>query len=398
MNRAQYLMLIVLLGLMSTIEPFSVDMSLPALPVMARGLDVEGASVQISLSAFFFGMALGQLVYGPVSDRVGRRPPLLAGLMVYVVATVACVLATSIEGLIAWRFIQGLGAAAGQILSRVIVRDKFDREDAARLFSYIMFILGIAPIIAPIIGAHFVIWLGWRSIFVFLALYGIIILVLNRIFLGESIARRDAAALQLGRMTRNFGEIICNRVFLGYMLCSASAFGALFAFLSATPTIVITHLGQPPDIYGYWFAATMTGHLVALAIGARLVRRVGLDPLLRFGLGVGAFSAIAIAALAWAGYVNLFAIFVPMSVYLAGFALIVPQAIAGAMSPFPHIAGAASSLLGFLQFVAAAMTAALVGLFDDGTQRPMTTAIFVAGMIGVLAYVTLVHGRRPATN
>lgn len=397
MNRAQYLMLIVLLGLMSTIDPFSIDMSLPALPAMARSLDVEDASVQISLSAFFFGIAIGQLVYGPVSDRVGRRLPLLAGLLVYVTATVACVLTTSIDVLIACRFVQGLGAAAGQILSRAIVRDKFDREDAARLFSYIMFILGIAPIIAPIIGAHFVIWLGWRSIFVFLALYGIIILVLNWMFLAESIAKRDTEAIQLGRMMRIYGEVIRNRVFQGYVLCGASAFCALFAFLSATPTIVITYLGHPPDIYGYWFAVSMIGHLIALMIGARIVQRVGLDPLLRLGLVVGAISATALAALAWAGQTNLLAIFVPMFVYMTGFALIVPQAIAGAMSPFLHIAGAASSLLGFLQFVAAAMTAALIGLFDDGTQRPMATAIFVAGMVGVLAYVTLVHRRRPGT-
>ena len=395
MNRVQYLSLTLLLGLMTTLEPFSVDMTLPPLPAMAAHFGVEDASVQLSLSAFFLGMAVGQLVYGPISDRIGRRTPLLVGLALYVVATVACVFADSIEALITFRLIQGLAAAAGQILPRAIVRDRFDREDAAKLFSYIFFILGLAPVVAPIIGAHFVVWFGWPSIFVFLAAYGALVLMLNWFWLDESIVERDPAALQLGRMARNYVSIIRDRDFLGYMLCSVCAFCALFAFLAASPTVIITYLAQPPDAFGYLLALTMIGHLITLVIGARLVQRVGLDLLLRAGSIAGALAGTVIAVLAWTTQPSVAAIIAPVAFYLAAFAWILPQAVAGALSPFPQLAGSASSLLGFLQLMAAAATAALIGVLDDGTQVPMTTMIFVATVGGLLAYLLLVRGRRP---
>ena len=394
MTRRRLLLLTGLLGLMTTLEPFSIDMSLPPLPAMAADLGVAESAIQFSLSAFFLGMAVGQLVYGPASDRIGRRPPLLAGLLLYVVATLACAFADSADALIVLRGVQGFAAASGQVLARAIVRDRFDREDAARLFSYVFFILGLAPVVAPILGAHFAVWFGWPSIFVFLAVYGGIVLALNLCCLDESLAERDPDALRPAGMARNYLILLGNRAFVGNMLCGVFAFCALFAFLAASPTVIISFLGQPPETFGYLLALTMSGHLAALTAGARLVGRVGLDPLLRIGSMVGAGAGAALALLAWTAEPGVAAIVLPVACYLAAFGWILPQAMAGALQPFPRLAGAASSLLGFLQLLGAAATAAAVSSFDDGTQTPMTTAIFLASLGGALAYLALVRPRR----
>lgn len=390
MNRGQYLLLVLILGLLTATDAFSIDSSLPAMPAIARALGTSDAAVQLSLSAFMFGVALGQLVYGPMSDRFGRKPVLLIAAGLFTVASIGCLFANDVQTLTAFRFVQGIAGAAGQILTRAIARDLFERELVARLMSYTMVVLAVAPIVAPILGAHLTLWFGWRSIFVFLTLYGAAVLVLNALFLRESLSVRDEKALRPSLMLGNYAGIIRNRAFLGYLICASSGFAGLFAFLTGSPWVIISFLGVSADRFGYYFALSMTGHMVALILAGRYVVRLGIDALLRTGILLAALGGGGMGILAWSGVASVPAIVVPAFVYLTGFSLIVPQAMAGALSPFARIAGSASSLLGFLQVTVGALTAALVGAFSDGTQVPMTTAIFLASVTGLVGYFFVV--------
>lgn len=391
MARTPFLLLTVLLGALTAIEALSVDMTLPAMPAMAAGLATDDASVQFSLSAFLLGLALGQLVHGPLSDRHGRKPVLLAGLALYIAATAGCAAAPAIGPLIGLRLVQGFAAAVAQILTRAIVRDRYDREAAARLLSYIFVVFAVAPIAAPVIGAHVAVRFGWATVFVLLAAYGAVIAVLIWRLFDETIAERDRAALSPARILRSYREIAGSRTFWGYLICSAAGLSAVFAYLSGSPAVMIRFLGLSPQAYGYWFAATMTGSMIALILGGRLVGRFGLDRLLSVGSYGAACSGVLLAALAWWGEASVATIVVPVFLYMTAFALIMPQATAGALSPFPHIAGAASSLLGFLQLVAASLTGALVGWFGDGTEAPMVSAMCGASLIGLAAYLFMVR-------
>ena len=396
MQRNSIVLFTIILGLLIATEAFTIDSSLPAMPAIALGLGTDNAAVQISLSMFMLGMAVGQIVHGPLSDRFGRKPILLFAAGLYTVVTLGTVFVTDVETLTALRLVQGFAGAAGHILTRAIVRDRFDREAAARLLSYIMLMLALAPVVAPILGAHLTIWLGWRSVFVFLTIYGAVVVIANLIFLEETHTSPDRRALHPTRMASAFAEVMASRVFWGYLLCAASAFAGLFAFLAGSSAVMISYLGLGADTYGYVFAAVMVGHLGGLVWGGRVVGRYGIDRLLRIGVITGAVGGVMMGVLAWTGVTNVAAIAIPAFVFMTAFALIVPQAAVSAMSPFPHIAGAASSLMGFLQLSTGAATGAIVAHFNDGTQLSMTNAIFVAGLVGLIGYLLVVPKRKVA--
>ena len=398
MHRNSLVLFTIILGLLIATEAFTIDSSLPAMPAIAIGLATDNAAVQLSLSMFMLGMAVGQLVHGPLSDRFGRKPVLLFAASLYTVVTFGTIFVTDVETLTVLRLFQGFAGASGHILTRAIVRDRFDREDAARLLSYIMLMLAAAPIVAPILGAHLTLALGWRSVFVFLAIYGAVVVVANLIFLEETNKTPDRNALSPGWLVRAFNEVLSSRVFWGNLLCAVSAFAALFAFLSGSSAVMISYLNIGADTFSYVFAGVMVGHLGALIWGGRMVGRYGIDRILRAGVVLNAAGGVLIGALAWSGMATVAAIAIPSALMMAAFALIVPQAAASAMSPFPHIAGAASSLMGFLQLSAGAATGALVAYFSDGTQLSMTTAMCVAGLIGLVGYMLILPNRQAATT
>ncbi|MCZ6605271.1 MAG: multidrug effflux MFS transporter [Alphaproteobacteria bacterium] len=399
MHRTQYVLLAVLLSLLTALDALTIDISLPVMPAIARGLTVDHAAVELSLSAYLIGIAIGQLIQGPASDRFGRKPILLAGLALYTLAAAAAAAAPSIGILIVMRVVQGFAASTGQILTRAIVRDKFARDEAARLLSFALIGLAFAPIIAPILGSTISHTLGWRSIFLVLAAYSATIGLLLWRHLDETIVERNAAALKPALIARNYWTLMTNRTFWSYSLCSIASFAGLFAFLTASPGIFINYLGLSAQSYSFVFAGIMVGHGFALIFGAHLVGRYGLDRLLLVGVSLAALSGLAAAAAGWLvaptadwsrGQVVL-SIAIPVAVYMAAFALIIPQAIAGAMAPFPDNAGAASSLMGFLQFTAAAGTATLISVVSDGSQTAMVTAIGGAGLLALGAWVILVR-------
>ena len=396
MTRGEYLTLVVVLGGLAALQPLATETSLPAIPAIASSLGVDGAAVQYTLSAQLAGVAVGQLFVGPLSDRYGRKPIILGGLLLFAAAAVACATADSLEQMTASRFVIGLALCSGQILSRAVARDHYDREAAARLIAYMMTVFGVFPIVTPPLGGWLTQNLGWPSVFWALAIYGIAAAVVVALFLRESLARKNLEAIKPRAFISAYFLIIRNRTFLAYLLGAAFSYGGLFGFLLGVSVVSIGYLQLSPETFGYVLGATLSGFVLPQWLSGRLVGRYGIDRLLSVGLVVASVAGIAMAALAWAGVATVAAIFVPMFVYLAGLAFVIPQATAGALSPFPHMAGAAASLFGFLLFCVGAGAGTLVALLDDGTQRSMTDIIGATGvgMFAVLFFFVLPRLRR----
>ena len=387
-----------LLGMVVGLDPLSIDIALPAAQEMASDLGTDLASIQLSLSLFVFGMAAGQLIYGPLSDRFGRRPVLLFALCLYVCASAALAISPGIEMLVAARLVQGLAAAATQVVSRAIVRDRLDREAASRVLSHVFLVLGIMPIVTPVIGAWLTEAVGWRSVFAVMLAYSAAALLIHARWLPETNETPDQDALAPVKLLAAFSQVAGTRLFWAYVGCGAAAFFALFAFLAGSPAAFIVHLGETPQAFGWFFALVMVGNLIGYPVGSRLVIRLGIDRLLACGTLGGLASGLVLAGLAFGGVADPWAIVAPVFVYMFSFALILPPATAGALSPFPRVAGAASSLLGVTQLGCGALAGAIVGGLDDGTQMPLAIGMAGASIAGLAALICVrafvARGRR----
>ncbi len=383
--------LVVLLGLLLATLPFAVDLTLPSMPMTAAAFGTDDAAVQFSLSAFVAGLAAGQLVYGPVSDRFGRRPVLMVGLGLFLAASIGCALAPSIEVLIAFRAVHGLAACAMSVLARAVVRDLYRNEDAARIYAQVMMVHGLAPLIGPILGAHLTIRFGWQAAFWFLAAYAALLMVLVWRVLGESLARTDPAAIRPAELLNNYVRVLADRPYVGYLLAMAACYSGLFAFLFASPATLINQFGLSATEFGYLFSATMLVHLIGTWVSARLVRRASIAGTILPGALVMAASGVTAAALGLARIDTAAAVVVPMGLYMFAFCFIVPPAQAAAMSRFDRNTGAAASMMGFVQLAFSSATGALIGHFADGTQVPMVLAIGIASLIPIAAYALIVR-------
>jgi DHA1 family bicyclomycin/chloramphenicol resistance-like MFS transporter len=386
----------VLLTALVALGPISTDLYLPSLPGMARDLKATVPEVQLTLSLFLAGLALGQLVYGPLSDRFGRRPVLLAGVVLYFIASLACVVAPSMTVLVVARFIQALGACAGPVLCRAVVRDVHGREGSARVLSYMAAAMALAPALGPIVGGFLEVAFGWRANFVALAIYGFAGLVAAAAILPETNATPDTEAVNPLRILATYLGLMRQRVFLGYVLCAAFAYSTIFSFISGSPFVLVDMVGLAPDAYGFCFAAVVVGYIVGAVASGRLTRKLGIDRLIAVGGAVASSAGVVLlivgwSGVAWHGVSGAIAIVLPQAVVMAGAGLVMSNAFAGAIGPFPRQAGAASALSGFLQMSVAALAGLAVGHFFDGTARAMTAAIALAGLLIPLTYRLLVR-------
>ena len=393
-HRLGFLATAVLLGALMASLPLSVDSTLPSMPLAAADFGVSDGAIQFSLSVFLAGIAAGQLFYGPVSDRFGRRPVLLVAFAVFVASAAGCALSSSIESFVALRFVQGLAGCAASVLGRAIVRDLFDREQAAKMLAYVMTMYGLAPIVGPILGAHLTVAAGWRAIYWFLAIYGVFALVAAWRALGETVPERRLDAIRPGPLARTYSRVLGNRVFVGYMLMLSACYCGLFAFLAASATSLINHIGVSVEDYGYLFAGCMVAYVFGSWLTGRLVGRRSIHGMIVTGGATMTCAGVVMAALGLSGVDTAWAIVVPMAVYMFAFSFIVPSGQAAAMSIFPDIAGAASSMIGFVQLSLSALTGLLVGHFADGTQVPMTVAIGVVSLCPIPIYLAAVRARR----
>ncbi|MDQ0943921.1 multidrug effflux MFS transporter [Streptomyces sp. V1I1] len=390
-RRAGFLVTLVLGGL-TALPPLSMDMYLPALPAVTKSLGSPAATVQLTLTACLAGMALGQLVVGPMSDRWGRRRPLLIGMIVYVAATAICALAPTAELLIGFRLLQGLAGAAGIVIARAVVRDLYDGVEMARFFSTLMLISGVAPIIAPLIGGQVLRITDWRGIFVVLTGVGIVLTLVVAKWLHETLPREKRHSGGVGGALRTMRGLLSDRVFTGYTLTGGLAFAALFAYISASPFVVQEIYGASPQTFSLLFGANSVGLIAVGQINGKvLVGRVSLDKALGFGLGVITLAATALLLMTAGvfGKVGLLPVATGLFVLMSAMGLAMPNTNALALMRTPHAAGSASALIGTSSFLIGAVASPLVGIAGEATAVPMAVVQLTCALASVGCFIGL---------
>lgn len=372
----------------------SVDLYLPSMPAIAAALHADPSAVQLTLGAFTFGFGTAQLVHGPLSDRFGRRPVLLCGIVLYLVASILCTLADRIELLIAARFLQAFGGCAGPVLGRAIVRDVYPPDQAARMLSLLMVAFTLSPLAAPIAGGYLQVWFGWQSGFVLMAGFAVTMFVLVLLFLSESNRHPDLLAGSPLRMVQVFGMLLTHRGFRANLMMQGCMMGAVFAFLSASSFLYVGPLGGEAEHFGFFFAVPIVGVLIGNLCTANLVRRLGSPRLIRVGILVGLVGTLAGFGLALAQVQTFAAVAVPMAVMMVGNGLVVPNNTAEALIPFPRAAGSASALLGCAQVAFGLPVGWLVVALGTGSTLPLEALMF--GLWLWAAAANLAAAPRPA--
>jgi len=386
-------LVVVIFGLLSAIGPLSIDIYLPALPAIRTSFGADQAGALLTLSSFFVGFGLGQLFWGPLSDRFGRRWPLLAGLVLYFLASIVCTLGSTIEAMIFWRLVQALGGSAVPVLVQAMVRDLYDRDHGARILSLMMLVMGAAPIGAPLLGGQILIWLDWRWIFGVLAIFGAVSLG-AAFLLPETLARSARRKTRAVAMIVGYIELFGSRRYLGYMFCGAFFYAALFSFIAGSPFVYIDYFRVPPEFFGFLFGANIVGMMTTSFINARLVVGRGSDALLRLGCGVAAGAGVVLAVTGSTGIGGIYGIAIPVFAILSMMGFVGGNATSGALSIYPGRAGAAAALSGAMQLVMGAVMGAIVGWAADGTPGPMSLIIFAVAVLSLLFNLTLVGVRR----
>lgn len=374
--------------------PLSTDLYLASLPGLSRYFNSSISQAQLTLSVFVAAFALSQLVLGPLSDRYGRRPVLLARGTIYVAAGFACMLADSMTTLLVARFFHAIGACGGTVVGRAIVRDTYGAGNTARMLGYIHAGVALAPILGPTLGGTLDMWFGWRANFALLAGIGSVLLITIWLLLAETNRQRDPRATDVRPMLANYRTLLGDRRYIGYVLCLAGGYAGILAFVSGAPFVVIPVLGLSPQRFGMLFGITVLGYVIGTMSAGRLSMKLGIDRMLKFGTLLALLSGSIMLALALAGVHGLAALFVPMFFYLIAAGINLPNSMAGAIGPFPKMAGAASALMGFIQMSMGAGVGYLVGKLHDGSTVPMTAAIAVAGWGVFLVYWGMVRGLR----
>ena len=385
------------LGALIAIAPLSMDIYLPSMPSMTGALGATVDEVQLTISVYMFGWGVAQLFAGPVSDRFGRRPALLWALVVYTLASLACALAQDVVTLIAARFVQALSMATVAVVPRAVVRDLHAGEKAAHMLSTMMLVLGIAPVLAPVLGAELHLRFGWRANFAFVALYGVAAWVAVRFGLPETVRQTDPTALDPRIMLANWRRVLSSRRYVGYMLTIAGAWSGLFAFLAGSAFVFVETLGRGERAFSLYLGFVSLGVFAGTALARRALPRVGLERLIEASTRIMVLAGATMALLAWLDVRHPLALAVPMFVFMGAYMGTVPQSTAGALTPYPEIAGSAASLMSFVQFSIAATAAFVVGVAWDGTPRPMASAIGAAGAFAFLAFRLLVRSAVAAT-
>lgn len=379
---------ILLMGALTSLIPFTIDMYLPAFPILADVYETNATAVQLSLTACLLGLALGQLITGALSDVQGRRKPLLISLVAYIVASVACIFAPNIYIFVLLRFVQGFAASGGLVISRAIVRDVSNGAELTRLFALLMVVNNLVPLLAPSVGSGVLLFADWRGIFLVLTVLGIVLLLISAFRLKESLPPEKRVPSNLGTTFSNFAGILKNRQFTGYALAQGFLIGGVFAYVSGTPFIYQNIYGVSPQVFSLLFG--MNG--IGLILGSYAVGRFSyvwsekrfLETALYSATGAG---AVLLAVVLLQG--PLWAVVIPIFFFVMSIGVVGTAAFTLAMESQGHVAGSASALLGLLPFILGAATAPLVGIAGENTAVPMGVVIFSMCLIALLAYLLL---------
>jgi MFS transporter, DHA1 family, multidrug resistance protein len=387
MLRPDTFALTILLAALSAIGPLTTDMYLPSLPDIARLLGASTAQVQLTISSYLLGFAVGQIFYGPLADRHGRKPVLLGAMTLYCAASLACALATSIEMLIAARALQALGGAGGIVLARAIVRDLYSGARAGRELSLIGAVMALAPVLAPLVGGVLQTGFGWRSVFFTLVGCGLAGATIVWPLMPETLSMRAAEPVSPASMLRSYRVVARNGAYLAYLGLASTSFAGLFAWISGSSFVLQYLYGLTPFQFGVAFAVGSVGYMAGTMLAARLVMKRGLDRTLGVGAAALAAGGLGMVLSVVLGLSSAASLVLPMALYLAGLGMVLPQSIAGAMTPFPERAGAASALLGFVQQSTAALCGALVGALLGTSAWPLVGAVAVMGCASLVLWI-----------
>ena len=381
------------LGLLSAIGPFAVDMYLPALPSIGQSLGASMNAVQASLMAFFISLGIGQLIYGPVSDRVGRKLPLYFGLLLFAASSIGCALAPDIHTLVVLRFVQGLGACAGMVVPRAVVRDLHTGVEAARLMALLMLVFSVSPILAPLIGSLLIESFGWRSVFWAVTAIAVGLLLLLTFALPETRPAAQRVESSVRSALAAYGVLLRDTRFLGLIMIGAFGSAAFFVYLANSPFVMINHYGLSPREYSIAFGVNAASFIGVSQFTARLTGRFGLAPVVRTTVIGFAVFMVLLAALDLLGIARLDLLIILMLIGFGFLGLVFPSSAVLAMDPHGAIAGTASALMGTLQFLVGAGVMALIGQFADATARPMVLGIAICA-VAALVFTRLTLGNR----
>lgn len=379
--------LVLILGTLTALGPLSIDMYLPALPMLTRDLGAGAAQIQATLSACILGLALGQLLIGPWSDVVGRRPPLFIGLGIYIVASLACSVAPTANWLVVARLAQGIGGSAALVIATATVRDRYQGADAARFFSLLMLVMGLAPILAPLLGAQMLLVWSWHAIFLVLAAAAALNFIATSLFLTETLPAERRHPGGVSAAMQAFGMVLRDRSFCGYALASGLSFAAMFAYIAGSPFVLQDIYGLSPQAFGLLFGINAVGLVAASQVNGRLVHRATPRRMMLIGLAAAALGGTALLVLvALDGPIA--AVFAALFVVVASQGLVAPNATALALAGHGQTAGSASALLGASRFLFGAVVAPLVGLLGAGTAWPMAVVMAVCSGAGLAIALT----------
>ncbi|MEQ4451397.1 MULTISPECIES: Bcr/CflA family multidrug efflux MFS transporter [Kosakonia] len=389
------LSIVFILGLLAMLMPLSIDMYLPALPVIAEQFGVPAGSAQMTLSTYILGFAVGQLLYGPMADSIGRKPVILGGTLVFAAAAVACALAQSIEQLITMRFFHGLAAAAASVVINALMRDIYPREEFSRMMSFVMLVTTIAPLLAPMIGGAVLVWFNWHAIFWILAIAALLVSAMIVFFIRETLPVEKRQKFHFRTTLGNFASLFRHKRVLSYMLASGFSFAGMFSFLSAGPFVYIEINHISPQDFGYYFALNIVFLFVTTMINGRIVRRVGALNMFRSGLWVQFAMALwmVVTALMDVGFWSLV---LGVAAFVGCVALVASNAMAVILDEFPHMAGTASSLAGTFRFGIGAIVGALLSMATFNTAWPMIWSITFCATCSILFYLYASRAKKPA--
>lgn len=378
-------LIFVILGAIGALTPLAIDMYLPAMPTIAKDLGVAEGAVQITLTAYTAGFAIGQLIHGPLADSYGRRPVLLLGVLFFGIASVVSATTTGIEALTWVRTAQGFAGAAAAVIIQAVVRDMFDREDFARAMSFVTLVMTVAPLVAPMVGGHVAVWFGWRAIFWILAGFAAIVILLVVWKIPETLSAEKRQPLRFRTTMRNYFRLCANPTAMGLIFSGAFSFSGMFAFLTAGSFVYIDIYGVRPDQFGYLFGLNIIAMIIMTSINGRLVKKVGSHNMLRFGLAVQLIAGLGLFV-GWLLDLGLWGTVPFVVMFIGTISTIGSNSMGLLLSGYPTMAGTASSLAGTLRFGTGSIVGAIVAFMPGGASWPMVTTMTACSVLSAALY------------
>jgi len=373
------------MGALNALAPVSIDMYLPAFASIAQGLDATHGEVERTLAAYLIGLSLSQLVYGPLADRYGRKPPLIAGLLLYIVASMGCAFANSIHALVLWRVVQAMGGACCIVIPRAVVRDYYDTREAARALSMLILVMGLAPILGPLIGGQMLPYTGWRGLFFFMTGAAALLLVNTMVSMRESLPSDRIVPLSWHVIGENYRQLFTHRRFVMFSLAGGLGTAGMFAYISGSPRVFIEHFGVSPKLYGLFFGLNAMALIVGSQCSARLLRMYPPGTLLRYAQRVMGVTVLVLLALTLVGDISLPLLMFGLLIFMGSQGFVSPNSAALALAEQESRLGVASALLGTLQLGCGALAGLLVSALQMPGPLPLTLVLAISGVLSWVA-------------